>query len=102
MEVSTPPPRHRNPAKLSESPNDRFMSFAFSLPEYTMSVAAVHGILSPEGEAPMPLWRPDPTFYPSPRIAMQAPAERLAYVAMLNAHHNGRPDALGVVDVEPG
>ena len=24
---------------------------------------------------------PDPTFYPSPRMAMQAPPERLAYVA---------------------
>ena len=29
-------------------------------------------------------WQPDPTFYPSPKMAMEAPAERLAYVAMLN------------------
>jgi selenium-binding protein 1 len=50
----------------------------------------------------MPLWRPDPTFYPSPKMAMLAPAEKLAYVAMLNAKGNGKPDALGVVDVEPG
>ena len=49
----------------------------------------------------MPLWRPDPTFYPSPKMAMQAPPEKLAFVAMLNANNNGRPDALGVVDVEP-
>jgi len=28
--------------------------------------------------------RPDPTFYPSPGMAMQAPSERLAYVALLN------------------
>ncbi len=49
----------------------------------------------------MPLWRPDPTFYPSPKMAMQAPPEKLAFVAMLNAD-NGKPDALGVVDVEPG
>src|SRR5438445_5705232 len=49
----------------------------------------------------MALWRPDPTFYPSPKMAMQAPAERLAFVAMLNANHNGKPDALAVVDVEP-
>jgi len=28
--------------------------------------------------------RPDPTFYPSPGMAMQAPPERLAYVALLN------------------
>ena len=49
----------------------------------------------------MPMWRPDPTFYPSPKMAMQAPAEKLAFVAMLNAKDNGRPDALGVVDVDP-
>jgi methanethiol oxidase len=35
---------------------------------------------------------------------MQAPAERLAYVAVLNVGDNGsrKPDALVVVDVEPG
>ena len=32
----------------------------------------------------MPLMRPDPTFYPSPGRAMQVPAERLAYIALLN------------------
>jgi methanethiol oxidase len=31
----------------------------------------------------MALLRPDPTFYASPRLAMQAPAEKLAYVAAL-------------------
>jgi len=50
----------------------------------------------------MPLWRPDPTFYPSPKMAMQAPAEKLAYVALLNPNGNGKPDALGVVDLEAG
>jgi len=49
----------------------------------------------------MPLWKPDPTFYPSPTLAMQAPPEKLAYVAMLNANGNGKPDALGVVDLDP-
>ncbi len=34
----------------------------------------------------MSLWRPDPTFYPSPKLAMLAPPEKLAYVAMLNAN----------------
>jgi methanethiol oxidase len=29
----------------------------------------------------MTTWTPDPTFYPSPRMAMKAPAETLAYVA---------------------
>ena len=45
--------------------------------------------------------RPDPTFYPSPGMAMQAPAERLAYVTMLNVDKNGRHDAMGVVDLDP-
>lgn len=45
--------------------------------------------------------RPDPTFYPSPKMAMQAPPERLAFVAMINPTASGRPDALGVVDVDP-
>lgn len=48
----------------------------------------------------MPLWRPDPTFYPSARMAMQAPSEKVAFVAMINPQDNGRPDALGVVDVD--
>lgn len=50
----------------------------------------------------MAIWRPDPTFYPSPKMAMQAPAEKLAYVAMLNPGNGKRPDALAVVDLEPG
>ena len=45
--------------------------------------------------------RPDPTFYPSPRTAMQAPPETLAYVVVLNPGSNGRPDALAVLDVDP-
>ena len=48
----------------------------------------------------MPLMRPDPTFYPSPKMAMQAPPERLAYVALISPKQHGRPDALGVVDVD--
>jgi methanethiol oxidase len=49
----------------------------------------------------MELWRPDPTFYPSPKMAMQAPPEKLAFVAMINAENDSRPDALAVVDVDP-
>ena len=41
----------------------------------------------------MALWRPDPTFYPSPRAAAQAPPERLAYVATFDRTAS-RPDAL--------
>ncbi len=48
----------------------------------------------------MPRWTPDPTFYPSPSQAMEAPAETLAYVALIDptAKH---PDAIGTVDVDP-
>ena len=49
----------------------------------------------------MAMWKPDPTFYPSPRLAMQGPAERLAYVAMLNVEAQPKPDAMGVVDLDP-
>ena len=45
--------------------------------------------------------RPDPTFYPSPKLAMEAPAENYAYVLMLSPD-GSQPDALGVVDVQPG
>jgi selenium-binding protein 1 len=48
------------------------------------------------------LWKTDPTFYPSPKLAMQAPAEKLAYVAALNANGGSHPDALVVVDVDRG
>ena len=44
---------------------------------------------------------PDPTFYPSPAMAGEAPAEQLAYVALLASGQNGRKDALGVVDADP-
>jgi len=43
---------------------------------------------------------PDPTFYASPQHAMEADPERLAYVALVNPD-GSRPDAMGVVDVDP-
>jgi selenium-binding protein 1 len=55
----------------------------------------------------MALWKPDPSFYPSPRSAMQAPPEKLAYVAILNpiaalnGSGDGRPDAIAVLDLDP-
>ncbi len=49
----------------------------------------------------MVTWRPDPTFYPSPRMAVKAPAEKLAYVVRLNPKSNGQADAMCVVDVDP-
>ncbi|MEV0202453.1 selenium-binding protein SBP56-related protein [Nonomuraea sp. NPDC050691] len=48
----------------------------------------------------MALWTPDPTFYPSPRDAAAAPAERLAYVAAFDRRAE-RPDAIAVVDTDP-
>jgi methanethiol oxidase len=47
------------------------------------------------------LLKADPTFYPSPKLAIQAPKETLAYVAALNANGIKKPDALVVVDVDP-
>src|SRR5437764_5794446 len=59
----------------------------------------------------MPLM-PDPTFYPSPRSAIEAPREELAYVVTLNEAGTGaaapdatgepKPDALTVVDLASG
>ncbi|MGB6196873.1 MAG: selenium-binding protein SBP56-related protein, partial [Methyloceanibacter sp.] len=45
-------------------------------------------------------WTPDPTFYPSPRLAAKAPAETLAYVAAFDPERKV-PDSLAVVDVDP-
>ena len=49
----------------------------------------------------MARWQPDQSFYPSPRMAMAAPPEKLAYVVTLNPAGDGRPDALNVLDVDP-
>jgi selenium-binding protein 1 len=48
----------------------------------------------------MASWTPDPSFYPSPRMAMKAAPETLAYVAAFDP--DGKiPDAIAVVDVDP-
>lgn len=49
----------------------------------------------------MATWQPDPTFYPSPQMAMTAEREQLGYVAILNPIKDGRPDALAVMDLNP-
>lgn len=49
----------------------------------------------------MATWTPDPTFYPSPKMAMDAPQEELAYVAIVSPPDSGKPDAVGVMDVNP-
>jgi len=48
----------------------------------------------------MATWKPDPSFYPSPRLAAKAPPEALAYVAMFDPSRR-RPDGIAVVDVDP-
>ena len=49
----------------------------------------------------MPRITPDPTFYPTAKMAMEADPERLAYLALMNPALEGEPDAIGVVDVDP-
>jgi methanethiol oxidase len=46
------------------------------------------------------LLRPDPTFYPSPRLAGEAPVETLAYMVTFDPTAQA-PDALLTVDVDP-
>ncbi len=48
----------------------------------------------------MALWKSDPTFYPSPRLAGQAPPETHAFVACFDPEAK-RPDAITVVDTDP-
>jgi selenium-binding protein 1 len=43
--------------------------------------------------------RPDPTFYPSPSLAMEGDAEHFTYTVLLSPD-GSRPDALAVVDVD--
>jgi methanethiol oxidase len=45
--------------------------------------------------------RPDPTFHPSPKLAMEAPPEKLAFTLMLSPDFS-QPDGLAVIDVDPG
>ncbi|CAF0695024.1 selenium-binding protein SBP56-related protein [Candidatus Methylacidithermus pantelleriae] len=50
----------------------------------------------------MPVLRPDPTFYPSARLARLAPQEKLAYVVAFSPSPlEGTTDRLTVVDVNP-
>jgi selenium-binding protein 1 len=49
--------------------------------------------------------RPDPSFYPSPRLAKEAPPEKHAYVTAIDpagiaGTKGGEPDALAVVDLD--
>lgn len=48
----------------------------------------------------MAAWRPDPSFYPSPRMAVKAPPETIAYVAAFDPSRRV-PDEIAVVDLDP-
>lgn len=51
----------------------------------------------------MTTFRPDPTFYPSPTLAMEAPPERFGYVASFwRGEGTPQHDAVAVVDLDPG
>ena len=43
------------------------------------------------GRRTMATWTPDPTFYPSPRLAARAPAEKLAYVVAVRSRRASSP-----------
>ena len=45
-------------------------------------------------------FRPDPTFYASPRLASEAPAEKHGFTVLLSTDH-AKPDAIAVVDLDP-
>ncbi len=51
----------------------------------------------------MALWKPDQTFYPSARMAMKAPREKLGYVVTFNPdrRRTDNHDALCVLDLDP-
>src|SRR5262245_10084361 len=52
------------------------------------------------GGRQMANWTPDPSFYSSPRMALKAPPETVAYVAAFDPDRK-TPDAIAVVDVNP-
>src|SRR5258708_16694215 len=55
----------------------------------------------PDPGAPhMANWKPDPSFYPSPRMAAKAAPETVAYVAAFDPDRK-TPDPIPVVDVDP-
>jgi hypothetical protein len=48
------------------------------------------------------LWKTDLTFYPSPKLAMHAPAREAGLRGRTERKRRGRPHALLVVDVDAG
>ena len=48
----------------------------------------------------MNIMRPDPTFYPSPKLAMEARVENYAFTAMFSPDFS-QPDGIAVIDLNP-
>src|SRR5437764_13635035 len=48
----------------------------------------------------MPHATTDPSLYPSPRSAIEAPPETIGYVALVEPDQRSRPDAFGVLDLD--
>ena len=44
--------------------------------------------------------RPDPTFYPSPKLAMEAPVENYAFTVMFSPD-GSQSDGIAVIDLNP-
>src|SRR5262249_5039424 len=65
-------------------------------------VAEVHSYASTTTcrEDEMATWQPDPSFYPSPRLAAKARPETLAYVAAFDPSRQAG-DAIATVDLDP-
>src|SRR5262249_9672809 len=81
---------HHNPGEIPAASQDfRSMCASYSLRQN-----------DGRGEHIMATWTPDPSFYPSPRMAMTAAAETLAYVAAFDPERKS-PDAIAFVDVDP-
>src|SRR6202008_5019036 len=65
---------------------------------YVLVVALAFCIENLAG-VPVSRFQPDPSFYPSPRMAQKAKPEKLAYVATFNPERT-KPDAVAVVDLD--
>ena len=62
--------------------------FLVAVKKFATCLLCRSSFIADTGGRQMATWRPDPTFYPSPRLATQAPPEKLAYVATLDPTQN--------------
>jgi len=86
--------------KADETPRPFFWGLGLLDTSYNIGCQALRLDSLPKENRDMSLM-PDPTFYPSPGMAMKAAPEHIAYVALLNVGQSGTRDAMGVIDVNP-